>query len=310
MKKERPILIVVAGPTAVGKTATCIDLAKQLRTVVLSADSRQFYREMHIGTAKPTKAEMEGVPHYFIDNLSVKDYYSVGDYEREVLSLLPKLFEQHSAVILTGGSGLFIKAVCEGIDDMPALKEGVRERLMEEFAQKGLPPLLQELGLKDPSYYNTVDHANHARIIRALEVIRSSGKPFSTFRHRQVKERPFEIVKIGLNRERNALYDRINQRVELMMDAGLLKEVEALKEYQSVNSLQTVGYKELFAYLDAEISLEEAVDLIKRNTRRYAKKQLTWFNKNSNFHWFHPSDKAGIVQYLSNQFPQLASFFA
>lgn len=293
----------MAGPTAVGKTATCIELAQRLNTVVISADSRQFYQEMHIGTAKPSTEELKGIPHHFLGHLSIADEYSVGEFEREVLKKLEELFQQYPIVIMTGGSGLFIQAVCRGLDDMPTLSEGVRAQLMQEFEQSGLPPLLKELEEADPVYYKQVDRANHARVIRALEVIRSVGKPFSSFRNQQPKSRPFNILKIGLDRPREKLYERINMRVDQMIEAGLVDEVRNLKGYRHLNALQTVGYKEIFPYLDGEYALEEAVRLLKRNTRRYSKKQLTWFKRDEEIHWFHPDSFDGIWDFISKNLP-------
>lgn len=298
---SKPCLIVVVGPTAVGKTDTCVWLAEQLACPVVSADSRQFYQEMQIGTARPQLDELRNVPHYFLGHLSVVQHYSVGDFERDALELLSKLFKENSTVILTGGSGLFIQAVCEGMDDIPELKVGVREGLMEEFRKNGLAPLLEELKEKDPEYYQQVDQNNHARVIRALEVIRSSGQAFSLFRKRKPKPRDFEIIKIGLNRTREVLYDRINRRVDLMMEAGLLKEAHDLIEYRQLNALQTVGYKEFFPYFDGEYSLEEAVHFLKQHSRRYAKKQLTWFKRDEQIQWFHPDEKQEIWSWLKEK---------
>ena len=294
----RPILLVIVGPTAVGKTDTCVWLAKQLGAPVISADSRQFYREMHIGTAKPDPEELRGVPHYFLGHLSIEDSYSVGDFEREALAKLEELFQWHPMVIMTGGSGLFMKGVCKGMDDMPELAAGVREQLMEEFGQNGLTPLLRELEARDPEYYDQVDRANHARVIRALEVIRSSGEPFSKFRSQAPKPRAFSSIAIGLDRPREQLYERINLRVDRMMQAGLLEEVKGLAGYRHLNALQTVGYKEFFPYLDGHYYLDEAVRLLKRNTRRYAKKQLTWFKRDPDIAWFHPEEREQLWRYV------------
>jgi tRNA dimethylallyltransferase len=292
--QRSPLLIAVVGPTAVGKTDLCVRLARRLGAPVLSADSRQFYREMRIGTAKPSMEEQGGVPHYFIDSRSVAEHYSVGDFEREALSLLEDLFRRHRAVVLTGGSGLFVQAVCEGIDDIPPLGEGVRERLMEEFAEAGLAPLLAELEASDPDYFREVDRANHARVIRALEVIRSSGQPFSRFRKREAAPRPFGILKIGLQRDRAELYARIDRRVEGMVAAGLEEEARGLWPLAHLNALQTVGYQEFFDYFDGKMGRDEAISKLQQHTRRYAKRQLTWFKRDAGVRWFHPDDWEGI----------------
>jgi len=294
-------LIVICGPTASGKTTLAIQLAQHFKTVVLSADSRQFYRELFIGTAKPTAEELTAVPHHFIDSLSIHDTYSAGDFERDALQLLDELFLQHEVVVMAGGSGLFIKAVCEGLDQYPEVPESIRTTLINQLETEGLPSLLEELKTADSAYYATVDKQNPHRVIRALEVCRASGKPFSKFHNHQKKERPFNVLKIGLDWDRAVLYERINQRVDLMMEAGLLKEVERLAEFQELNSLQTVGYKELFSFLNGNETLEKAVELIKRNTRRYAKRQLTWFRKEAGLKWFPVENTSQIAPWIEKQ---------
>ncbi len=292
-------LIVVAGPTAVGKTAAAIELAKYYHTVVISADSRQFFREMSIGNAKPSQQELAAVKHYFIDSHSITEPFSVGDFEKQGLALLDELFKTHDQVVLAGGSGLYIKAICEGFDDLPTADTAVRERLNQELEEKGISYLQQKLLLADPAYYNEVDLDNPQRIIRALEVFESSGKPFSSFRQATVNKRPFNIIKLALNLPREVLYNRINERVDLMVQQGLLAEVEALLPSRHLNALNTVGYAELFDYFDDKTNLEKAIEMIKQNTRRFAKRQLTWFRKDSSFHWFQASDPDVVDQMTS-----------
>ena len=289
---------MVVGPTAVGKTAMGISLAQHFNTVVLSADSRQFYREMSIGTAKPDATELAAVKHYFIDSHSIEEDYSAGDFERDALALLAGLFQQHNEVVLVGGSGLFVRALCEGLDNLPKAPAEVRDRLNQRFEQEGIGPLQQQLQAVDPDYYRNADIYNPQRVIRALEVYEATGKPFSAFRVQASADRPFDIVTIGLNTDRALLYERINQRVDQMMAAGLLEEVKSLLPYRNKPALLTVGYAELFAYLDGELSMEEAVDKIKQNTRRYAKRQITWFKKFGNTTWFDPDDREGVIRFL------------
>jgi len=290
MIQKNKTLIVVAGPTAVGKTAAAIELAKHYQTVVVSADSRQFFKEMSIGTAKPSEQELAAVKHYFIDSHSITEPFSVGDFEKQGLALLDELFKTHNQVVLAGGSGLYIKAICEGFDDLPTADPAIRERLNQELEEKGIANLQQQLQSVDPVYYNEVDLGNPQRIIRALEVFESSGKPFSSYRQATVNKRPFNIIKLALNLPREVLYNRINHRVDLMVQQGLLAEVEALLPSRHLNALNTVGYAELFDYFDGKTSLEKAIEMIKQNTRRFAKRQLTWFRKDNAFHWFQASD--------------------
>ncbi len=293
-------LIVIVGPTAVGKTDFCVRLAKKLNTEIVSADSRQFYRELSIGTAKPTQEEMAGVPHHLVGNLSIQQDYSVADFEKDALEAISKIFEQHDYAILTGGSGLFIKAVCEGLDKMPKLQPEIRENLMAEFAENGLENLLQELKEKDKDYFEKVDKQNHARVIRALEVIRSSGKPFSSFRKGNPTRRPFKIIKIGLERERQELYGRINLRMDLMLAEGLFEEAESVYQFREKNALQTVGYKEVFAFMAGEYDKERMIELLKQNSRRYAKRQLTWFRKDAEINWLHPTEFNKALEIVQN----------
>lgn len=279
-------LIVVAGPTAVGKTAAAIKLARYFNTVVVSADSRQFFSEMSIGTAKPDTEELAAAKHYFINSHSISESFSVGDYEKQGLTLLDELFKIHDKVILAGGSGLYIKAICEGFDDLPVADPAVREKLNLELEEKGITTLQEKLKQVDLNYYNEVDLNNPQRIIRALEVFETSGKPFSSYRNATINKRPFNIIKLALDMPREKLYARINMRVDQMVKQGLVDEVSALLPYRELNALNTVGYSELFDHFDGKISLDEALAMIKQNTRRFSKRQLTWFRKDKDFIWF------------------------
>lgn len=279
-------LIVVAGATATGKTAESIRIAKLLSTEIVSSDSRQFYKEMNIGVARPSHEELQSVPHHLIAHISVKQKYNVAMYEQEALRQIEDIFRSKDDVVLAGGSGLYIKAVCEGIDDIPEADEGIRAELNELFATRGIEPLQQELKAKDPEYYSLVDKCNHIRLIRALEVCRATGKTFSSFRKQDKAQRKFEIVKIGIRRKRENLLERIYKRVDLMMEQGLLAEVESLLPLRDYLVLNSVGYKELFEYLDGKTTLSQAVENIKINTRRYAKRQMTWFCKDKEIQWF------------------------
>ena len=293
--KELPkTLIVIAGPTAVGKTAAAIQLAKHYKTVIVSADSRQFYREMSIGTAKPTEEELAAVKHYFINSHSITDTFTVGDYEKQCLELLDDLFKVHDKVILVGGSGLFIKAVCEGFDEFPDIEPDLRERLNKEFEENGIIFLQEKLKIADPHYYEQVDLNNPQRMIRALQIFESTGKPFSSYRKSALNKRPFKAIKLGLNLSREVLYNRINQRVDLMLQQGLIDEVKSLFPYRHLNALNTVGYSELFDYFDGTIEMATAIDMIKQNTRHFAKRQLTWFRKDKEILWFD-ADKKDLV---------------
>jgi len=294
-------LVCVVGPTAVGKTAVGIQLARHFQTAVISADSRQFYREMTIGTAKPSDEELAAAPHYFINSHDITEDYSAGDFERDALALLEKLFSLHDVVVLVGGSGLFVRAVCQGLDDLPKPLPGVRDRLNALYQQRGLEPLQAMLKQADPEYFREMDNRNPQRIIRALEVFESTGRPFSYFRQGHAVERPFEVLGVGLDTDRERLYQRINTRVDAMMVAGLLDEVKSLLPYREKPPLQTVGYAELFDYLDGKCTLENAVDKIKQHTRRYAKRQLTWFRKDGATVWFVPEDTDGIMAYVSSR---------
>jgi tRNA dimethylallyltransferase len=292
-------LIVIAGPTAVGKTEAAIGLAQHFNTVVVSADSRQFFREMSIGTAKPNEAELAAAPHYFINSHSITEPFSVGDFERQCLQLLDELFQKHDVVILAGGSGLYIRAITEGFDDLPTANPDVRDRLNTELAANGIAALQERLKEIDPAYYNEVDINNPQRVIRALEVYESTGKTFSSYRTSKINQRPFHIIKLGLDMPREKLYDRINQRVDIMVKDGLLEEVAGLTPYRQYNALNTVGYTELFDYLDGKTDVDTAIAQIKQNTRRFAKRQLTWFRKDKDIIWFDAGDENLVANMLS-----------
>lgn len=278
-------LIVIEGPTGVGKTSYAIDMAKGLQSEIISADSRQFYKELNIGVARPSPEELAAVPHHFIANLSIHEYYSVSKYEQNVLSILDTLFKVHNEVVLVGGSGLYVDALCSGIDDLPDPEEDVREQLKETYHAQGIEALRKQLRLLDPLYYEQVDLANPKRLLRALEVCISTGKPYSSLRTRTTKSRSFQIERLAVNRPREELYMRINQRADIMLQDGLLAEVESLLPYKELNALNTVGYKELFPYFEGRISLAQAIDDIKTHSRRYAKRQLTWLKRNPNIQW-------------------------
>ena len=293
-------LIVITGPTAIGKTTAAIKLAQYYNTEIISADSRQFYREMEIGTAKPSPDELRAAKHHFINSHSITDNFSVGDYEKKAIELINLLFKNCDQLILTGGSGLFINAVLYGLDDLPTATEESRNTLKELFINKGLQHLQEMLKESDPNYYSEVDINNPQRIIRALEVCISTGKPFSEFRKKSIIKRPFDFLKIGLNTNRALLYNNINTRVDKMMESGLLEEAERLMPYRNLNPLNTVGYSELFDYFDRKHSLQEAIEIIKQNTRRFAKRQLTWFNKSVDIKWFEPKEFNKITDYLNS----------
>jgi tRNA dimethylallyltransferase len=292
-------LIAILGPTAIGKTDLCIQLAQHFHTEILSADSRQFYRGMAIGTAQPNPEERQAIKHHFIDFLPIQATYSAGKFEKEALNKLDVLFNNHTHVLLTGGSGLYIKAVCEGLEDMPLVDMNLRQQLNNRIQEAGLANLQQELALRDPVYYKKVDIYNPQRIIRALEVCITTGQPYSSFFTKKLAPRPFKCIKIGLFREREELYKRIDQRVDQMFEQGLLEEATALYAYKDYNALQTVGYQEVFGYLSGNYDQAEAIRLIKKNTRRYAKRQLTWFRKVPDIYWLHPNDFKAIIKYIN-----------
>ena len=295
-------LIVIAGPTASGKTAFSIELAKALNTVILSADSRQFYKEMSIGTAAPTEEKLSQVKHYFVHHISIDDKYDVADYERDALQLLGELFKTHNAVIMTGGSGLFIDAVCNGIDEMPDIQPEIREKVQKLFDGSGLMALQNELQRLDPDYYAIVDQQNPRRLQRALEVCYQTGKTFTSFRSGNAVQRDFDIKKYALLWDRQALIERIDRRVDLMMEQGLLEEAKTLYPKRYLNALNTVGYKELFAYFNGQCILDEAVELIKIHTRQYAKRQMTWLRKDTGYQWVTIEELDNTVSTIQQSF--------
>ena len=283
---ENKHLIVLAGPTASGKTATAIKLAKAFDAEIISADSRQFYKELSIGTAAPTAEELAQVKHHFVHNLSIEDKYDVADYEKDVLSFLKEYFKTKNVAIMTGGSGLFIDAVCNGLDEIPDISDEIRNRVSRMLETEGLERLQKEVERVDPEYFKIVDKQNPRRLQRALEVYYQTGKPYSTFRRKNVAKRDFDIIKLAILWDRDKLIERINKRFDLMMEQGLLDEVKSVYPKRHLNSLNTVGYKELFDYLDGKYTLEQAVEQIKINTRQYAKRQMTWLRKNGDYQWF------------------------
>ena len=290
LSSPRKKLIVIAGPTAVGKTAAAIKLAQHLKTEIISADSRQFYREMSIGTAKPDTEELKQAKHHFINSHSITESFTVGDFEKEALQLLDTLFKTYDQVIMVGGSGLFIQAITQGFDNLPAADPEVRKKLNQELAEKGIQHLQSKLKEVDPEYYNQVDLNNPQRLIRALEVFEATGKSFSSYRKAAINTRSFEINTIVLNLPREELYDRINRRVDMMVEQGLIEEARSLLPFRPLNPLNTVGYSELFDYFDGKTDLDTAIGMIKQNTRRFAKRQLTWFRKGMDMKWMAADD--------------------
>ena len=291
-------LLVILGPTGVGKTDLSIDLGLHFHAEIISCDSRQFYREMSVGTSLPTESQLSKIRHHFIQFISVKDYYSSSLFERDVLKLLPELFIPQNIVLMAGGSGMYADAVCEGIDEIPDVDPSIREKYSRKFAEEGVESLRVALKILDPDHYSKVDLKNPKRIIRALEICESTGRPYSSFLTKEKRKRDFRIIKVGLNRPREELYNRINSRVDQMIEQGLEKEARKLLEMRNFNALNTVGYKEFFDHFDGVHSREKAIELIRRNTRRYAKRQLTWWAKDSSIRWFHPDNKDGIIRYI------------
>ncbi|MCF8346759.1 MAG: tRNA (adenosine(37)-N6)-dimethylallyltransferase MiaA [Bacteroidales bacterium] len=294
-------LVVIGGPTAVGKTSVAITLAKKYHSEIISADSRQIYKETKIGTAVPSPEELLAVPHHFIQTINLTNYYNASMYELDALEKIENLFRKHDIVIMTGGSGLYINAVCFGIDELPTIDQEIRSSLAIQFRDRGLKSIQDDLKKADPVTYERVDLNNHFRILKALEVTRQTGLPYSSFLTQKHKKRNFRIIRLGLDMNRETLYRRINNRVDSMIDSGLIEEVKSLEQFREKNAMKTVGYRELFSYLDGRISLEQAVDLIKRNTRKYARKQLTWFRKNNLYPWFHPAEMERIETYIDSQ---------
>jgi tRNA dimethylallyltransferase len=301
MKRKNKYLLVIAGPTAIGKTAFSIAIAKHFGTEIISADSRQFYREMRIGTAYPEPEELAVVKHHFVGNLSIEDHYNVSRYESDVLGLLEELYQSHDIVVITGGSGLYLDAVCRGIDELPDPDPALRQSLKDDLSEMGIGVLQRRLQELDPEYYEIVDLNNPKRLLRALEVCIQTGQTYSSLRMNTVKPRPFNIIKIGLNTDRDLLFKRIGERVDKMMEKGLLDEVKSLLPLRENNALNTVGYKELFAYFDGDVSLEQAIENIKTNTRRYAKRQLTWFKRDQEIKWFEPEGLEEVLAFVESR---------
>ena len=294
-------LIVITGPTAVGKTDLCLDIAKYFGIPIINADSRQIYREIKIGTAAPTEEQLQQVRHYFVGTQALTDYYSASIYEQEVMSLLDTLFQTSDYALLSGGSMMYIDAVCNGIDDIPTVDDETRNLLKRRLAEEGLESLCEQLRILDPEHYEIVDKKNPRRVVHALEICLMTGRTYTSFRTNEHKERPFNIIKIGLTRDREIIYERINRRVDIMMEQGFLDEARSVYPLRHLNALNTVGYKELFAYLDGTWSLDEAIERIKGNTRRYARKQLTWYKKDPLVTWFSPDDKKLILNHIIKQ---------
>ena len=292
-------LFVLLGPTAVGKTALSIKIAKLLGSPIINCDSRQIYKDMSIGTAAPTEEQLAEVKHYFVKILELQQYYNAAQYEEDAINLIGQLSSTHNNLLLSGGSMMYIDAVCNGIDDIPTVAPEIREELKERLHTEGLEKLRNELRLLDPEYYNIVDLKNPKRIVHALEICYTSGKTYTSFRIRKRKERPFQIIKIGLRRERNELFERINKRVDMMMEEGWLEEAKSLYPHRQLNALNTVGYKELFKYFDGTWELDFAIEKIKKNTRDYAKKQMTWFAHDEDIHWFSPDNEKEILDFIS-----------
>ncbi len=294
-------LIVLLGPTGVGKTDLSLSIAEKYHTDVISSDSRQIYEELKIGTAAPTKEQLQRANHYFIGTLHLTDYYSAAQFEADTLALLEKRFQEKDVELMTGGSMMYIDAVCKGIDDIPTVDKETRDEMMKHYEEVGLEQLCRELKLLDPEYYDIVDKKNYKRVIHALEICYMTGKPYTSFRTSANRQRPFRILKIGLNRNREELYERINKRVDIMMEEGLVEEARNVYPLRQMNSLNTVGYKELFQYFDGNWTLDFAVEKIKQDSRNYARKQMTWFKRDPEIRWFHPEENNTILDYIDNQ---------
>jgi tRNA dimethylallyltransferase len=298
---SKPTLIVLIGPTGIGKTDLSLNIAEHYNTEIISADSRQLYADLKIGTAAPTPEQLARVKHHFVGTLQLTDYYSAAQYEAEVMKKLDELFKRHNVIVLTGGSMMYVDAVCKGIDDIPTVDEETRKTLMQHYENVGLERLCAELKILDPEYYDIVDKKNPKRVIHALEICYMTGQTYTSFRTSQTKERPFNIIKVGLRREREELYARINKRVDIMMEDGLLEEAKSVYQYKNLNSLNTVGYKEMFKYLDGEWELPFAIEKIKQNSRIYSRKQVTWFKRDTDITWFHPDDTDNIMSFIEER---------
>ncbi|MCD8265182.1 MAG: tRNA (adenosine(37)-N6)-dimethylallyltransferase MiaA [Tannerellaceae bacterium] len=294
-------LIVLLGPTGVGKTELSLRIAEHFHSPIISSDSRQLYKDLKIGTAAPTSEQLARVKHYLVGTLELTDYYSASNFEEEVLTLAGQLFPSHPTLVMTGGSMMYIDAVCKGIDEIPTIRQDIRDALYKQYEQEGLDNILEELRIADPEHYKEVDRKNYKRVIHAVEICRQTGKPFSFFRTNKAKKRPFKIIKIGLTRDREELYNRINLRVDQMIANGLIEEARQVYPYRQLNSLNTVGYKELFQYFDNEWELDFAIEKIKRNSRVYARKQMTWFKRDQEISWFHPEEEKNILDYIHKQ---------
>jgi tRNA dimethylallyltransferase len=303
MVQTQKLLVVLLGPTGVGKTALSIHLAKLLGSPILSSDSRQIYQGIPIGTAAATAEEKAEVEHLFVDRLGLEEYYSAAEFEREVLAYLQDYYQSHAVAVMVGGSMMYIDAVCKGLDELPTIPSALRQEITERWQTEGLVPLLEELQQLDPLYYEQVDRCNPKRVMHALEICRVTGQPYSSLRKSQPKEREFAILKIGLTRDREELYARINERVDQMMQQGLLEEARRVYPLRHCNALNTVGYKELFAHFDGLLTLEEAVEKIKQNSRIYSRKQMTWFRRDSDIHWFHPDQIDQISSFVREHLP-------
>ncbi|WP_289074043.1 tRNA (adenosine(37)-N6)-dimethylallyltransferase MiaA [uncultured Bacteroides sp.] len=298
---NKKTLIVLIGPTGVGKTDLSIKIAEKYGSPIISADSRQLYSDLKIGTAAPTEEYLKRVKHYFVGTLKLTDYYSAAQYESEVISLLEELFKSNNTILLTGGSMMYIDAICKGIDDIPTVDSETRLMMMEKYEKEGLDRLCAELKLLDPEYYSTVDLKNPKRVIHALEICYMTGKTYTSFRTGNKKQRPFDIIKIGLCRDREELYERINKRVDIMIKEGLVDEVKSVYEYRNLNSLNTVGYKEIIQYLEGNCTLEFAIEKIKQNSRIYSRKQMTWFKRDNDITWFHPDKEEDIMEFIESK---------
>lgn len=298
---NKKTLIVLIGPTGVGKTDLSIKIAEKYGSPIISADSRQLYSDLKIGTAAPTEEYLKRVKHYFVGTLKLTDYYSAAQYESEVISLLEELFKRNNTILLTGGSMMYIDAICKGIDDIPTVDSETRQMMMDKYEKEGLDRLCAELKLLDPEYYSTVDLKNPKRVIHALEICYMTGKTYTSFRTGNKKQRPFDIIKIGLCRDREELYERINKRVDIMIKEGLVDEVKSVYEYRNLNSLNTVGYKEIIQYLEGNCTLEFAIEKIKQNSRIYSRKQMTWFKRDNDITWFHPDKEEEIMEFIESK---------
>ena len=294
-------LIVLIGPTGVGKTDLSIRIAEKYNSPIISADSRQLYSELKIGTAAPSEEYLKKIKHYFVGTLKLTDYYSAAQYESDVMELLDALFKNHDTILLTGGSMMYIDAICKGIDDIPTVDSETRRMMMEKYENEGLERLCSELKLLDPEYYSIVDLKNPKRVIHALEICYMTGKTYTSFRIGNKKQRPFNILKIGLSRDRDELYERINRRVDIMISEGLIDEVKSVYKYKELNSLNTVGYKEIIQYLDGNWTLDYAIDKIKQNSRIYSRKQITWFKRDNEINWFNPDNEEDIMEFIESK---------